>query len=139
MSHIRGVPHRELHTRSEAALAWLDRHGATIPPEADKTGGTYGSDFDACMALENACMNVRIAWGYVQKALKGDTRVSVPGIRNLIGDWNGEFETALHYMDGEIIELLNADNDLHGNPQAFVDAYIDKHAEKFDGEQFVIN
>lgn len=57
-------------------------------------------------------------------------------IKVILNGYEQRFDAVVNMMDDEIRE------DLHGegieDPQAFVDAYVARHAEKFDGEQFSI-
>jgi hypothetical protein len=54
----------------------------------------------------------------------------------MLNGYEQRFDAVVNMMDDEIRE------DLHSggieNPQAFVDAYITRHAEKYNGEQFEI-
>lgn len=44
------------------------------------------------------------------------------------------FDAVVNMMDDEIREDLHSEG--IEDPQAFVDAYVSRHAEKYDGEQF---
>jgi len=46
------------------------------------------------------------------------------------------FDAVVNMMDDEIREALHSES--IEDPQAFVDAYIARYAEKYNGEQFVI-
>jgi hypothetical protein len=48
------------------------------------------------------------------------------------------FEAAVSLMDDEIRETLHSELAPCAN-QAFLDAYIQAHAQKFGGEEFVVN
>lgn len=48
-----------------------------------------------------------------------------------------DYEVAEFYMDDEIRETIHAEL-APCSDQEFIDAYIAKHAEKFDGEEFTV-
>lgn len=48
-----------------------------------------------------------------------------------------DFDAAVNLMDDELIEALHSSQEWESN-QAFADAYVVAHAEKFDGEEFVV-
>jgi len=50
-----------------------------------------------------------------------------------------EMDVVEHYMDNGIMEELHKDCNACESEQAFVDAYVKAHSEKFDGEIFDIN
>lgn len=54
-----------------------------------------------------------------------------------VNDINGneiDFEAAVHMMDDDLREELAAEG--FDGDQEFFEAYAERHAEKFDGEQF---
>ena len=47
-----------------------------------------------------------------------------------------DFDACVNLMDDEIREELAAEG--IGSEQEFIDRYVEKHADKYDGEQFQI-
>ncbi len=47
-----------------------------------------------------------------------------------------DFDAAVNLMDDEIRERLHSQGFEANQEQAFLDAYVAAHAEKFDGETF---
>lgn len=47
-----------------------------------------------------------------------------------------DFDTCVNLMDDEIREQIHAEE--IEDEQEFLDAYVERHAEKFDGEKFSV-
>ncbi len=54
----------------------------------------------------------------------------------MLNGYAQQFDAVVNMMDDEIREALHSEG--IEDPQAFVDAYIARHAEKYSGEQFDI-
>ena len=54
----------------------------------------------------------------------------------MLNGYEVDFDACVNLMDDEIREELHADG--IDNEQEFLDRYIERHAEKYDGEQFTI-
>lgn len=107
-------------------LTYTERHLRLDQEKAAKQSIIEFAKCHNAVEISDNSLNVRITF-------------RIPEMENITVMINGNehlFDAVVNMMDDDIREALHSEG--IEDPQAFVDAYISRHAEKYNGEQFDI-